>query len=616
MKLTRLFTIQALLYFVLAGNLLGQTTEFTYQGRVLDNSVPSTAVFDFEFKLFDSLSGGTQLGTTQQLLGVQVTDGIFAVRLNFGSEFPGAARFLEIGLKNTAGQFTVLAPRQPLASTPYAIRSSNSANADTAANATTANNALSLGGVASTNYLQTNGNGSGLTNLNAGSISAGTLSNARLGVVPIANGGTGSGTQNFVDLTTAQTIGGNKIFSATVDASAVNSSTQFNIGGNRVLSIPGTANLFVGVGAGQTNGAAGINNAFFGTNAGQLNLSGDSNAFFGANAGQANTTGFNAFFGADAGKVNISGTSNSFFGASAGTSNLLGSLNAFFGTNAGGSNTEGDNNAFFGQNAGDSNSEGSSNTFVGGNAGAGNSLGNTNSFFGRNAGIANTIGSNNTTIGSLSNVGSNDLSYATAIGAASVASQSNSVFLGRPGGEDAVRIPGAIVLSGNLVMSSGSIASFSSPIVLTASGLGTSGGTNLCRNGTSQIALCSSSLRYKTNISRFSTGLEIVKRLSPISFDWKDGQSRDLGLGAEDVAAIEPLLVIYNEKSEVEGIKYDRIGVVLVNAVKEQQAQIESQEKIIAEQKESVTKLSEQVEALRKIVCSQNPTIEACLLQK
>ena len=63
-----------------------------------------------------------------------------------------------------------------------------------------------------------------------------------------------------------------------------------------------------------------------------------------------------------------------------------------------------------------------------------------------------------------------------------------------------------------------------------------------------------------------------------VRFDWKDGGMHDLGLGAEDVAAIEPLLVTYNAKGEVEGVKYDRIGVVLVNAVKEQQARIEALE--------------------------------------
>ncbi len=57
----------------------------------------------------------------------------------------------------------------------------------TVANATTAANATQLGGVAASQYLQTNGNGSGLTNLNASSITTGTLANARLGQIPTAN---------------------------------------------------------------------------------------------------------------------------------------------------------------------------------------------------------------------------------------------------------------------------------------------------------------------------------------------------------------------------------------------------------------------------------------------
>ncbi len=66
----------------------------------------------------------------------------------------------------------------------------------------------------------------------------------------------------------------------------------------------------------------------------------------------------------------------------------------------------------------------------------------------------------------------------------------------------------------------------------------------------------------------------------------------DLGLGAEDVAAIEPLLVTYNKTGEVEGVKYDRLGVVLLNAVKEQQKQIQQQQILI--------------EGLRKLVCQTN----------
>ena len=44
---------------------------------------------------------------------------------------------------------------------------------------------------------------------------------------------------------------------------------------------------------------------------------------------------------------------------------------------------------------------------------------------------------------------------------------------------------------------------------------------------------------------------------------------RDVGFGAEDVAAIDPRLAVFNEAGEVEGVKYDRLTTVLVNAVKE-----------------------------------------------
>jgi len=111
------------------------------------------------------------------------------------------------------------------------------------------------------------------------------------------------------------------------------------------------------------------------------------------------------------------------------------------------------------------------------------------------------------------------------------------------------------------------------------SALSSGGATQLCRNNsTGLIATCSSSLRYKTDLHPFSGGLNLVNRLQPITFKWKNDQSLDLGLGAEDVAAVEPLLVTHNEKGEVEGVKYDRLSAVFINAFKEQQAQIEQQQ--------------------------------------
>lgn len=183
-----------MMFFVLAVHAtFGQTTEFTYQGRLLDNSLPPTALYDFEFKLFDSLTGGTQVGTTQQLLGVQVTNGIFTVRLNFGSEFPGAARFLEISAKNTAGPLTVLSPRQPLTSTPYSIRSSRSGESDSLSAA--CNLCVTDGQILSIDGGKVTGTVANAANaVNAANAATATTAGNVTGVVAIANGGTGAAT--------------------------------------------------------------------------------------------------------------------------------------------------------------------------------------------------------------------------------------------------------------------------------------------------------------------------------------------------------------------------------------------------------------------------------------
>jgi hypothetical protein len=73
-----------------------QTTEFTYQGSLKDGANASNGSYDFEFRLFDALAGGAQLGPTLPRNGVAVSNGIFGVTLDFGNQFPGADRFLEM----------------------------------------------------------------------------------------------------------------------------------------------------------------------------------------------------------------------------------------------------------------------------------------------------------------------------------------------------------------------------------------------------------------------------------------------------------------------------------------------------------------------------------------
>jgi hypothetical protein len=142
--------------------------------------------------------------------------------------------------------------------------------------------------------------------------------------------------------------------------------------------------------------------------------------------------------------------------------------------------------------------------------------------------------------------------------------------------------------------------------------LGSAGANHLCINVLNQIASCSSSARYKTDVNTFSAGVDLVRKFQPVSFAWAVGGTRDMGLVAEEVAKVEPLLVTYNKSGEVEGVKYDRIGVVLVNAVKQQQTQIEDQRIEIAVLKTTIKTQQEQIDLLRKAVCEMDGNASVC----
>jgi hypothetical protein len=97
---------------------------FTYQGQLKQSGAPLNGTADFEFNLFNASSGGVVVGGTNAVNNVSVADGLFTVSLNFGAPaFNGDQRWLEIAVRSPAGSgnFTTLAPRQPLTAAPYAL---------------------------------------------------------------------------------------------------------------------------------------------------------------------------------------------------------------------------------------------------------------------------------------------------------------------------------------------------------------------------------------------------------------------------------------------------------------------------------------------------------------
>ena len=651
---------------------MAQSAAFTYQGRLTDAGSPANNIYDMQFKLFNTPTVGTgeELGFLTKT-NVDVSNGVFTVVLDFGEDvFDGSDRFLEIGIRpaGSTDPYTVLAPRQPITSSPYALRSAKAESAEIAANATL------LGGVPSSGFVQ-----------------------------------------NSI----AQQVATNFNISGTGTAGILNATTQFNLGGSRILSAPGTNNLFAGIGAG-VNNTTGTGNSFFGDGAGVTNTTGGFNAIFGRGAGNSNSTASgNSFFGTSAGFNNTTGQLNAFFGEGTGSANTTGSGNTFigrdadfdvtnptgdnntllgsnsrvisgvsnstaigagavvsasntivlgrsggqdtvqvpgilnaatqynlggsrilsapglfnlfagigaganntgvanslFGVDAGNANTTGIRNSFFGASSGLANTAGGGNSFFGMEAGKLNTTGGFNSFFGDGAGVTNTTGSHNTFIGA--NAGTPDtstqVSNSVAIGSGVKVSTSDTIVLGT--NAQTTRIPGKLVMGGGTVVggannvaesftSSVFFGIFTGNLVLQGPALNNvlPSTVHLCIRGLSlgngfggeALSRCTSSLsstRYKTAMEPFAGGLDVINRLKPVTFSWKEGGAREVGLSAEDVAEVEPLLVSRNAKGEVEDVKHENMLVIFINAIKQQQAQIDS---------------------LKKIVCADHPDAEVC----
>ena len=95
----------------------------------------------------------------------------------------------------------------------------------------------------------------------------------------------------------------------------------------------------------------------------------------------------------------------------------------------------------------------------------------------------------------------------------------------------------------------------------------------------------SSDLRYKTNVRSITSPLEKVKSLRGVYFNWdrksfpnKDFSDKtELGFIAQEVEKVLPEVVSKdNSPEEYRSVKYDKVVALLVEAIKEQQKQIDS----------------------------------------
>ena len=173
-----------------------QGTAFSYQGRLNDGGSAATGIYDLRFTICDALTSGNVVAGPLTNSATGITNGLFAVTLDFGSGvFTGPGRWLEIAARtNGAASFTTLSPRQPVLPMPYAIMASSASNLLGNLPAAQFSGTLANGALpASPNFSGTvtasafSGNGANLTSLNANNLASGTVPLAQLSGIRALN---------------------------------------------------------------------------------------------------------------------------------------------------------------------------------------------------------------------------------------------------------------------------------------------------------------------------------------------------------------------------------------------------------------------------------------------
>jgi Chaperone of endosialidase len=284
------------------------------------------------------------------------------------------------------------------------------------------------------------------------------------------------------------------------------------------------------------------------------NRTGSFNTAVGAGALFVNTGDQNTATGAAALLNNTIGTFNTANGEAALFFNTNGSSNTAVGSSALVQNTTGDTNTATGANALQSNTEGARNTAIGVGALL-RSTGNDNIGVGAGAGTFLTTGDKNIYIGN-----------------GGVATEDNTIHIGDQ------KVHAATFIAGITGVDEGSP---------TAVFINTTTG----QLGTTPPA---SSRRFKTDIKPMDQTSEAILALKPVTFEYKsDTNGRpQFGLIAEEVAKVNPALVLPDKEGKPYTVRYDAVNAMLLNEFLKAHRRMEEQEATIARQQKQIDALA------------------------
>ena len=103
-----------------------------------------------------------------------------------------------------------------------------------------------------------------------------------------------------------------------------------------------------------------------------------------------------------------------------------------------------------------------------------------------------------------------------------------------------------------------------------------------------------SSRRYKKEIKPMDAASEAVLALKPVSFHYKSDNTKtpQFGLIAEDVADVNPDLVMRDENGEIYTVRYDAVNAMLLNEFLKEHHQVQDLKATVAEQQRRIDALT------------------------
>jgi hypothetical protein len=300
-----------------------------------------------------------------------------------------------------------------------------------------------------------------------------------------------------------------------------------------------------------TSGSGGFNTAvgFFSL---RSNATNSLNTAIGAGALLANTADQNTANGAGALLSNTTGFQNTANGAFALFSNTSGQENTANGVNALFANTIGASNTANGAGALASNITGGGNTASGAAALNSNTTGQFNTAIGNAALGFNTTGSNNIALG---------------FGAGTAVTTANNVIAINSGGANVTGTCFIGSVRGVTTQNADAL-----PVLIDSAG---------------QLGTASSSRRYKTDIKSIDKASESILALKPVTFHYKSDKTNrpEFGLIAEEVAAVNPALVVRDKNGEIYTVRYDAVNAMLLNEFLKEHKKVEEQQATIGQLK-------------------------------